>query len=133
MSHIVQGKLNVQYTSRELLIEALAHHGNVLSNDTLFIDNGTRLVKDGKTYDIVLASDTNSMHRIGYKESAGMFKQYQENYGEIGRWTSKVSQSIQDLYVALEYRNNLQNEGYEVSVAPITSGGFEIVAQEESY
>ncbi len=132
MSHIVQGKSNVEYRNRNILIEALRHHGIVAENERLYIDSGMGLNATNERYELVLASEHNNRHRIGFNSINGVYKSFQENFGEIGRWTKKVVPSIADLYVAIEYRNNLIAEGYECKIEE-QDGGFVLLAEEESY
>ncbi|EJO2025579.1 hypothetical protein NRC85_003756 [Vibrio parahaemolyticus] len=132
MSHIVQGKSSVEYRNREILIEALQHHGEVYENECLYIENGFSLSKTSERYEIVLASKINKRHRMGFNAKNGVYQAFQENYGAIGRWTQTVTTSIADLYVAIEYRNNLTEQGYDCKIEE-QNGAFVLLAEEECY
>lgn len=90
MSHIVKGKVSVAYRSKELLLKALEGVGVVVENEKLY------RVGAGYTserYPLVLIDKNDKEHRIGYKETNGIWEQYQEDYGSHGRWAKQAALS----------------------------------------
>ncbi|RYY74460.1 MAG: hypothetical protein EOO52_12920 [Gammaproteobacteria bacterium] len=130
MSHIVTGKVGVRYTDRNLLIRALSPHGNIYENESLYeVGNGLTRSK----YQLVLVAKENNQFRIGYNLVEGTWKQFQENYGSVGAWTQRVTERVQDRYLAFGYEKQLISEGFEVTVTETKDGSFEVVALEEMY
>lgn len=130
MSHIVKGKVSVAYRSKELLLKALEGVGVVVENEKLY------RVGAGYTserYPLVLIDKNNKEHRIGYKETNGVWEQYQENYGSHGTWTKNASSKIQDRYLAFHYEQQLREEGFNVTVKQHNDGTLELEAEEVSW
>lgn len=130
MSHIVKGTVKVQYRDREMLIRALSPHGSIYENASLYeVGNGLTHSK----YQLVLVAKENDTFRIGFNQKNGIWEQFQENYGTVGSWTKRVSQNVQDRYLAYGYERKLKEEGFEVKITEYSDGSFEVLAQEEVY
>jgi len=127
MSHIVKGKVQVAYKNKALLLRALEGVGLIVENEKLYrVGAGYTFEK----YPIVLIDPKNKDHRIGYKENAGVWEQYQENFGSYGRWTQQASALIQDRYIAFHYEQELVEEGFSVTVRQHHDGTLELEAEE---
>lgn len=127
MSHIVKGKVQVAYKDKDLLLKALEGVGVVVENEKLYrVGVGYTLEK----YPIVLIDQNNKEHRIGYKETNGVWEQYQENYGSYGLWTQQTSSKVQDRYLAFHYEQQLKEEGFIVTVKQHHDGTLELEAEE---
>jgi hypothetical protein len=127
MSHIVKGKVQTAYKSKELLIKALSGLGKVVENEKLYrVGAGF----SSERYPLVLVDAKNDKYRIGYWERNGVWEQYQENYGSYGEWTSAISNLVQDRYLAYHYERQLQDEGFSVSMKQHNDGTLELEAEE---
>lgn len=127
MSHIVKGKVAVRFESKEYLLKALRGLGVVAENEKLY-RVGVGYTQE--TYPLVLISADDPSRRIGYRQSNGVWEQYQENYGDYGRWTRTVGSLIQDRYIAYHYEQQLKDEGFTVLIHQHVDGSIELEAEE---
>lgn len=130
MSHIVKGKVNVAYKEDEFLIKALSGLGILLKDQKLYrVGAGYT----SETYDLVLVDEKNKDYRIGYKKVGGVWHQFQEDYGSYGRWTKKISDKVQDRYLAYHYEKQLNDEGYDVVINQENDGSLVLEADERCW
>ena len=127
MSHIVKGKLSLQYKDSSILKKALERIGTVRENEPLY-RVGAGYTRE--SYDLVLVDPRDTTRRIGFNHEHGQWVQYQEDYGSYGIWTREVSDLIRDNYIAFHYEKQLKEEGYDVTIRNLNNGAIELVAEE---
>jgi uncharacterized membrane protein YfhO len=127
MSHIVKGKVQTAYTNKELLVKALSGLGKVYENEKLY---RVGVGYTSERYPLVLVDSKKDKYRIGYRQNNGVWEQYQENWGEHGEWTKKVSELVQDRYLAFHYEAELKEEGFTVTIKQHNDGTLELEAEE---
>jgi hypothetical protein len=130
MSHIVKGTVSVAYINKEHLINALAGLGQLYENEKLY---RVGVGYTSERYDLVLISDDDPQLRIGYKVNNGVWEQYQEDYGSYGVWTKKISNKVQDRYIAYHYEAQLKEEGFNVTISEQNDGTLELLAEESAW
>lgn len=130
MSHIVKGKVKVAYTDKNLLMKALAGLGTIHENERLY---RVGVGQTSERYQLVLIDAKHRDQRIGWNLENGVWQQYQENWGEYGQWTQRISSSVQDRYLAYHYEKELAEEGYQVSIKQHYDGTLELEAMEATW
>jgi len=126
MSHIVKGKVAVAYSDTVVFKTALAELGTLLTNERLY------RVGAGYTserYDLVLQHPERPQFRLGFNLEGGRYMPYQEDYGDVGEWTRRVSTELADLYLAYHYAAALRAENYQVEIRR-ENGYLEVIAEE---
>lgn len=126
MSHIVKGKVTVAYSDAVVFITALTELGIVLTNERLY-----RVMVGYTTerYDLVLQHPERPQFRLGFNLEDGRYMPYQEDYGDVGEWTRRVSAELADMYLAQHYAAALRAENYQVEIRR-ENGHLEVIAEE---
>lgn len=131
MSHIIKGTITVNYTNRDALKKAMGNVGKVEESTFIYRDNGSHYVKDNNSYELVLVSQDNKKHRIGFKLENGRYQPYYDDYGKLGTWIKGVVPKLDDYYIAhdagLQLEQDAEND-FSYTVEENQHGEVEMVA-----
>lgn len=130
MSHIVKGQIQTAFTDTDRFRECLAAHGNVLEDAPLYRE---MVGYTKENYPLVLEDKQTPEHRIGFRFEGGVWRPYEEQYGNVGAWTRRIKRDITDLYIAKHYEAELVKEGFQTSVTRNPNGSYVIEAEEVAW